>query len=350
MSHYSQVTLEGSTDSELCVGSPVIFGAGTYPRANSLTDPSLPKGSIIGAYTGFSGGDNVLKTVLSTDGGKSWQALGEITRAPSNANDIDNPYVLQLPSGKLLCAFRNHSKNPGTGAYTYFRITVASSDDYGKTWNYLSQPASDPGPVNGIWEPFLRNAQDGSLQIYYSRENSAADQDTMERYSTDGGQTWTAAQTISGAGLTSRDGMTGVATVSGSKLIAVFESTSSGTFIVQTITSDDDGKAWGNRNTIYTPDSPNTSAGAPQIINSGGTLAVSFVTDEDSSLSTPSDGYTSNAAAKLITSGDGGVTWGNKITVGQELSVWPGLYALDETNFLMMFDNGGAKAQKISLN
>ena len=188
-------------------GSAVVFGQGTYPRANSLSDPTLPAGSILGAYTAFINGDNVLEIVTSTDNGNSWQAIGEVTRGPSSANDIDNPYVLQLPSGRVLCAFRNHSKDPNTGAYLFFRITIAYSDDLGKTWLYLSTPSSDPGPVNGNWEPFLRNAQDGSLQLYYSRENSAADQDTLERFSTDGGQTWTDAQTISGADITSRDGM-----------------------------------------------------------------------------------------------------------------------------------------------
>ena len=187
-------------------GSPVIFGQGTYPRANSLSDPSLPAGSIVGAYTAFSNGYNILEIVMSTDKGTSWRTIGEVTRGPSNANDIDNPYVLQLPSGRVLCAFRNHSKDPSTGAYQYFRITVAYSDDLGKTWKYLGTPSSDPGPVNGNWEPFLRNAQDGSLQLYYSRENSAADQDTLERFSTDGGKTWTNPQTISGAGITARDG------------------------------------------------------------------------------------------------------------------------------------------------
>lgn len=188
-------------------GSPVVFGPGTYPRANSLSGSSLPAGSIIGAYTAFQDGNNALKIVMSTGSGATWTAVGEVTRGPSNANDIDNPYVLQLPSGRVLCAFRNHSKDPSTGAYTYFRITVTYSDDLGKTWNYLSTPASDPGAVNGNWEPFLRNAQDGSLQLYYSRENSAADQDTLERFSTDGGKTWTTAKTISGAGITARDGM-----------------------------------------------------------------------------------------------------------------------------------------------
>ena len=273
-----------------------------------------------------------------------------MTRGPSNANDIDNPYILQLPSGRILCAFRNHSKDPSNAAYIYFRITVAYSDDIGKSWKYLSQPAADPGPVNGNWEPFLRNAQDGSLQIYYSRENSAADQDTLERTSTDGGATWTESQTISGTDITARDGMTGVTTVSGSTVMAVFESETSGTFTINAITSTDDGKTWGDRKTIYAPQNPNTSAGAPQIVTVGGTLAVSFMTNEDSQLTTPSSSYMTDTASKFITSGDGGKTWGNKITIGAVQSVWPGLHALDESSLLMMFDNEGAKAQKITLS
>ncbi|KAK4692985.1 hypothetical protein P7C71_g4322, partial [Lecanoromycetidae sp. Uapishka_2] len=326
--------------------TPVPFGSGTYPRANTLAD-----GSIIGVYTAFENGDNVIRTVRSADGGSTWAPLGEVTRGPSNANDIDNPYVLQLPDGRVLCTFRNHSKDPASGAYLTFRITVTVSNDQGVTWAFLSQPASDPGPVNGNWEPFLRNAQDGSIQIYYSRENSAADQDTLMRTSPDG-VIWSDAATISGAGIISRDGMTGVAAISGTgpNLMAVFESESDGTFTVMSITSSDDGNTWSNRQTVYTPDSPNTSAGAPQIVNVGGTLGVSFMTNEDESLPAPSGSYTSNTASKLITSGDGGVTWGNKITVGQVQSVWPGLYTLDNSNLLMMFDNGGAKAQKILLN
>lgn len=327
-------------------GVPVIFGSGTYPRANTLAD-----GSIIGVYTAFDGGNNIIRTVRSADGGSTWAALGEVTQGPSDANDIDNPNVLQLPDGRVLCTFRNHSKDPATGAYLTFRITVTVSHDQGVTWTFLSEPASDPGPVNGNWEPFLRNAQDGSIQIYYSRENSAADQDTLERTSPDG-VTWSDATTISGAGITSRDGMTGVTAISGTgpNLMAVFESESSGTFNIMAITSSDDGKTWENRQTVYAPDSPNNSAGAPQIITVGGTLGVSFMTNEDVDLPVPSGSYTSNTAAKLITSGDGGATWGNKMTIGQVQSVWPGLYTLDDSSLLMMFDNGGSKAQKITLS
>ena len=142
--------------------------------------------------------------------------------------------------------------------------------------------------------------------------------------------------------------MTGVATISGTALMAVFESETNGYFTISAITSTDNGVTWGGRKTIYTPTAPNTSAGAPQIINVGGTLAVSFQTNEDLGASA-SNSYPGSTAGKLITSGDGGSTWGNKIMVGPVSSVWAGLYDIDGTNFLMMFDNGGAKAQHITL-
>ncbi|KAL8791469.1 MAG: hypothetical protein Q9213_000086 [Squamulea squamosa] len=329
-------------------GSPVPIGAGTYPRATRLRD-----GSILGVYTAFQSGSNVLLTVRSTNGGASFTPLGEITRGASNANDIDNAFLIQLPasSTRILCAFRNHSKNPTTGAYTYFRITVTYSDDGGKSWRYLSEPAGDNGPVTGSWEPFFRNAVDGSLQIYYSRENSGQDQDTLQRISRDGGTTWSGAVCVSGCGITARDGMTSVASLGNSNsLILVYETSTVGLFTLGAVFSSDDGRTWSGRRTIYTPSSPNTSAGAPQVLNVGGTLVVSFMTNEDENLQAPSNSYTDRTAVKVITSGDLGRTWGNKLTVGAVQSSWPGLMDLGGTGkFLYLMDRAGAKSQLITL-
>lgn len=324
-------------------GAAATIGPGTYPRANKLSD-----GSIIGVYTAFSGGNNVITAVKSVDSGASWQVVGEVTRGASNANDIDNAYVLQLPTGRILCAFRNHSKDPKTGAYTYFRITVTYSDNQGISWKYLSTPASDPGPVNGNWEPFLRLALDGSIQLYYSRENSATDQDSLERVSTDGGNTWSSSRTISGSGITARDGMLGVATIAGFKLMAVFESETNGVFNIMSITSADDGKTWSNRRIVYESTGTGNSAGAPQVINVGGNLVVSFQTSEDSNLGQVG-AYTSHTAAKVISSSDGGNSWGNKLTVFSEQSAWPSLLSLDKGSFLALADHGGSKAQKVNM-
>jgi hypothetical protein len=325
-------------------GDPVDMTSGeggTYPRANFLAD-----GSVLGAYAATVGDNKQLTLVKSTDQGASWSLVGTAATRPVNSSDLDNPYPLQLPNGRVLLAYRNHDKDPDTQAYTAFRIDISYSDDNGANWEYLSEPATMPGGTIGIWEPFLRNAQDGSLQIYYSKENSADDQDTIERISTDNGADWGDEMTISGQDLTSRDGMTGVATIDGSNLIAVFESEQGGYFQVDSITSSDDGNSWGNRQTVYLPTGTDNNAGAPQVVNVGGTLCVSFMTDEDTQL----HDWVNGAGGKMVTSGDGGSTWGNKIEVFSPQADWPGMLTLDDSSLLYMADKDGAKSQKIVLS
>ncbi|QKX63957.1 uncharacterized protein TRUGW13939_11129 [Talaromyces rugulosus] len=328
-------------------GGQIVMGAGTYPRANLLQD-----GSIIGAYTAFANNNKAITAVHSTDGGNTWNEIGTVAQADASTHDLDNAYPLQLPSGRILMAMRNHdtTTDPSTdkAAYTFFRITICYSDDGGTTWSYLSTPASDPGPVNGNWEPFLRMAEDNiTLQLYYSRENSGHDQDNLMRTSADGGGTWSGATVISGGKTTStRDGMLGVTLISGTNLIAVFETINMtaehGFFGVYSVTSSDDGQTWGNRQPVYAPKGFN--AQAPQVTNVGGTLLCSFQTDED--LSAPD---LSTEAGKIVISGDGGATWGNKLTFSPAVSNWGGLLAIDDTSFFALTDHSGAKVQKVIL-
>jgi Neuraminidase (sialidase) len=328
-------------------GGQIVMGAGTYPRANFLHD-----GSIIGAYTAFANDNKIITAVHSTDGGNSWNEIGIVAQADASTHDLDNAYPFQLPSGRILMAMRNHdtTTDPSTGkaVYTFFRITICYSDDGGTTWSYLSTPASDPGPVNGNWEPFLRMAEDSNtLQLYYSRENSRDDQDSLMRTSADGGITWSVATVISGGDTTStRDGMLGVTLISGTKLIAVFESidmsAKHGHFGVYSVTSSDNGQTWGNRQTVYAPNG--FDAQAPQVTNVGGTLVCSFQTDED--LSAPD---MSTEAGKIVISSDGGATWENKLTFSPAVSNWGGLLTIDHTSFFALVDHSGAKVQKVIL-
>lgn len=206
---------------------------GTYPRANPLAD-----GTLIGTYAGVTASNQKeLRLVQSSDQGASWTQIGVATSRPADESDLDNPYPLQLPGGRVLLAFRNHDRDPATDAYTAFRIDVTFSDDGGRTWEYLSTPASMPGGEIGIWEPLLRVADDDSLQIYYSKELATDNQDQIMRVSGDGGATWSEEMTIAGADILSRDGMTGVATLGGGKLVAVFESLQNGAFKVDAIDS-----------------------------------------------------------------------------------------------------------------
>ncbi|KAH8802501.1 Sialidase [Xylogone sp. PMI_703] len=319
-------------------------GGGTYPRANFLSD-----GSILGAYTATSGGNSVLTLVSSTNQGSSWSRKGTAATRPTASSNLDNPYPLQLPSGRILLAYRNHDKDPNNHTpnyHSFYRITISYSDDGGASWLFLADAATKGAGTIGLWEPFLRNAQDGSLQLYYSEENASNDQDNKMRTSTDGGKTWSVAKTISGDGVTARDGMVGVATISGRNLIAVFESQENGLFTVKSVTSSDDGVNWGNRRPVYTPTGTNNNAGAPQVVNVGGTLCVSFMTDEDTQL----HNWINGAGSKLITSGNSGSSWGNKIQVFAPQANWPGLLSLDGSSLLFMADSGGAKAQKIVLS
>ncbi|KAJ2987536.1 hypothetical protein NUW58_g4452 [Xylaria curta] len=311
----------------------VIDPAGVYIRVTAVRD-----GSLIAGYAASDGTQHVLRTARSTDGGQSWRRHGEVYRADRAAHDVDNAFPLQLPSGRILYAYRNHDRT--NSQYTYYRITISYSDDGGVTFKYLSTVAERAAAgVNGLWEPLLRVANDGSLQCYYSAENSATDQDGLMKRSLDGGRTWSNPITISGAGLTSRDGMIGVAKIDGNgNLMAVFENTVSGRFSIDCVLSHDDGRSWGERGRLYTA-ANNKEATAPQICNVGGTLVVGFMTNESAGGNVP-DG----AQMKVITSTDGGRTWGLGVVTGEVASHWPGVFARDSAHFLALYSKDGLGA------
>lgn len=124
-------------------GSAVVFGAGTYPRATRLAD-----GTLLGTYTGSSKGESIIKTCKSTDDGKTWSDLGVVFQG---IGDISNSYLLQLPQGRVLCAYRDHTFNATSRNFTY-SLKISSSDDNGATWQFISEPVVSIGPKGtGSW-------------------------------------------------------------------------------------------------------------------------------------------------------------------------------------------------------
>ncbi|KAH8167751.1 hypothetical protein CIB48_g545 [Xylaria polymorpha] len=315
-------------------GNPVVIDpAGVYIRATPAN------GGIVAGYAAQDGSQHVLRTAKSTDGGRSWFHLGEVYRADSSLHDVDNAFPLQIPGGRILYAYRNHDRSGSQ--YTYYRITISYSDDGGVTFKYLSTPAQRAATANnnGLWEPFLRVANDGSLQCYYSAENASNDQDGFMVQSRDGGLTWSSPITVSGAGLTSRDGMIGVAPIDGNcNLIAVFENTESGFFSINYVISHDDGRSWGQRTRLYTA-ANGGQAIAPQVINVGGTLVASFMTDESIG-ATGADG----SQMKVVTSTNGGQSWGRSVVTGDVASHWAGLFTRDSSTFLALYSKDGLGA------
>ena len=190
--------------------TPVQMGpSGSWPRVTRLyySDQSL-----LGAYEYVEGSDKVLRVVKSTNEGQSWTLIGEVARRPAAGSDLANPMPLQLQSGRIVLAFRNHDMSGNS--YTQYRLTMCYSDDGGVTWKFLSTiiERTATATKNGLWEPYLRLARDGTLQVYYSAENNDGDQDNFMKYSKDG-ITWSGQQNVSGGDRTSRDGMTGVAPI-----------------------------------------------------------------------------------------------------------------------------------------
>ncbi|TQS34703.1 hypothetical protein Golomagni_04902 [Golovinomyces magnicellulatus] len=332
---------QSSPDSQFSVTGP----NAAYPRANYLAN-----GQILGVYTDFPDDNQVLTLVTSSDNGNSWSLTGTAARKAVKDGMLDNGFVLQIPSGRVLLAFRNHDRDT-SGRITVYRITICRSDDNGASWNFHSDAVivNATPDNNGVWEPFLRNARDGSIQLYFSRERSALDQDSVMLNSRDGGTTWNDEKLISGlAESRSRDGMVGIAEIGGGQLIAVFETNENGgPFYLETVTSWDDGASWGGRKTLYRSPS-GKNAGAPQIALAGNTLLVSFMTDEDNNIGNAAS-WIDVADSKLLTSKDGGGTW-YKTTVFQEPSFWPGLLVLNTKNsFLYLAGSNGLKSRRFPI-
>lgn len=111
------------------------------------------------------------------------------------------------------------------------------------------------------------------------------------------------------------------------------------------VLSQDDGFTWNTRTRLYTA-SNGAGAGAPSVINVGGTLVADFMTNEDGG-SDMLDG----GKMKVVTSTDGGRSWSAAVVTGETGSHWPGMYSLDSSTFLVLyaFDGAGLLSQKYQL-
>ncbi|KAJ7460739.1 glycoside hydrolase family 93 protein [Mycena latifolia] len=300
-------------------------GGGTYPRLAHLAD-----GSVLAGFTQFSGGTQTLTVTRSTDGARTFSAWGAVATGTSNVNDLDNLDLIQLPNGDIFATFRNHDKTTA-GVYTFYRITACVSHDNGQTWTFVSQvDQRNPSGVNGLWEPFMRIAASGALQVYYAAENAQNDQDILMRSSTNNGATWSGLTTVAGGTTTGRDGMPGctdfTTSAGAARLLCVFETTE-GTaplFTVKSVVSTNDGATWAERSQVFVPAGSQNNAGAPSVVTTtAGTLVVSFMTDEDTSSHT----WPKGAAMKILTSlSTDPPVWGQKTTVLGVPSLWPSVY------------------------
>ncbi|KAJ6088630.1 Neuraminidase [Penicillium sp. IBT 16267x] len=312
---------------------------GTYPRLARLSD-----GSILSSFTRFPDGKRALCVARSTDNGRTFENLSEVTRA---AGDVDNMFLLEVAPGVVLAAFRNHDVGPH--GPTHFRITVCRSQDGGHTWRFASQAAEKGAPL-GIWEPFMRLGRRGEVQLTYSQEFAPNNQCTMLVTSNDQGSSWSRPVCLHGVNDPLRDGMNGIATSFDNgreALVMVFETTRHGPFSIEALVSYDDGASWHNRHEVFRP-KPGHNAGSPQITSfADGSMVVVFMTDEDSSKVE----WVKHASIKAVFAGppqNGQIQWSQPTVIAPASSFWPGVMAIDQHTALVTYDRGGPLAKTVT--
>lgn len=325
-------------------------GDGTYPRITHLMD-----GGLLATFTRVktvnNRRENRIVVSRSDDQGANWQEIGEVVRS---FQDVDNVFPLQLtktaPGGsaaRLLVAFRNHTRDEA-GGLTDMRITICRSDDNGKSWAFHSEVDLSQRK-EGTWEPFLLDAPDGSLHVYYARERGGP-QDIVMKRSFDGGITWSRLITVASQGQ-ARDGMPAVVPfreASGREgLFVIYESGLDGRYTVQGSRSFDGGLSWQQRELVYAAPKP-FNAGAPQVARlSNGILVVSFMTDEGQA----QQKWPKHAATKVVFAdvANGSWNWTGKFTVVDADSFWPGLLASDDGGFYATYDQKGARLKRFEV-
>ncbi|KAK8033980.1 glycoside hydrolase family 93 protein [Apiospora rasikravindrae] len=306
--------------------------SGTYPRVTTTGD-----GSLLMAYTEITGSEHILHVLRSTDRGQSFSPYGEISRG---SGDVDNPFLHQVPgSNRILAAFRNHDRS-ANGDYTYFRISVCASDNGGKDWQFLSQAdefSASSSHGLGDWEPFIRDGADGRLQLTYSKELAADNQETFRVLSGDGGATWTSPVNlqIHSPSEHLRDGMQGIASIRDSDgrdaLVMVLETTRHGTFSVEYAVSYDDGASYGNR-------------GIANVQGKG--LVTVFMTDEESAAGQWPNSAKIKASVSPGLNG-GKMTWGPPAEVRGENSHWSGALDIGGGQVMVVYEYNGSPAGSI---
>ena len=142
---------------------------------------ALSDGSLLAGAHGRLAGHRKYSTyvVRSTDRGRSWHYHATVASdlTPDDRVRIegfDEPGLLSLPSGEILCFMRSGGRYDGT----YSPLYLSRSADDGRTWS-----VADPIADRGVWPNACRMAN-GVLAVIYGRPGD------WLAFSLDDGHTW----------------------------------------------------------------------------------------------------------------------------------------------------------------
>ena len=164
-----------------------------YPRVVRLAASGAANGRLIASFDN----GNTGAIYESTDEGKTWASVGNITETTSGFNCCSGLYEVprqlgSTPAGTLFWA-TSVGIDRARGIPSSLRLY--RSPDQGRTWSFFSTAATGN---DGLWEPEFGLDSQGRLVVYYSSEDHKAqgyNQLLAHKVSMDGGRTW-GAETI----------------------------------------------------------------------------------------------------------------------------------------------------------
>ncbi|MFB9279293.1 exo-alpha-sialidase [Cohnella cellulosilytica] len=144
-------------------------------------------------YTYEASGGNKLEFAISRDEGQTWERLSQLGH-PSR--DMDNGQLIELDNGDLLLSCRS------VRWHESYQLHVYKSTDGGRTWAFWStidelngSPGSLGNPDKGVYEPHFYRLADGRLSVMYANEKHVIEppyysQIISQKISEDDGRTW----------------------------------------------------------------------------------------------------------------------------------------------------------------
>jgi hypothetical protein len=346
------------------------------PRAGGAKGAvQLPSGELLATRTEWKSNAVAVVCSRSTDGGTNWQELSIIARG-ALGDDVGDGHLLQLPSGPILFAYRHNQRPGGRNERRRYAIKTAISRDAGKTWQAHSvvaeashDAATEPEALRGLWASFLLLRQDGTLQCYYDDEDTPHREGwfrnqwvTMKTWDPKG-RSWGRPVTVSrardGTHL-SRDGMASVVELPSGRLLCALESVQTApphANCIRLVTSDDGGRTWSwqrdERQILFQSRRANHLSISPWLTRlPGGELLCVFATDENHAAPGKPGTHAShlNLDLKYVLSLDDGHTWlreARTIYAGTHRTYIPGLLPLRDGSLLVTcedFSTSGYRA------